>query len=94
MTTEFGYGGRQTFVDLGGGSRFYGTTFGLDGRLLMIVFEDEQQPRLNGTMLGAQVEGAWYFNGGKLSVLVEEATSELQPHWLRVLTVVDLDFWM
>jgi hypothetical protein len=44
--------------------------------------------------LGAQVEGAWYFNGGKLSVLVEEATSELQPHWLRVLTVVDLDFWM
>ena len=33
----------------------------------MIVFEDEQQLRLNGTMLGAQVEGAWYFNGGKLS---------------------------
>ena len=94
VTTEFGYGGRQTFVDFGGGTRFFGKTLGVDGRALMIVFEDEQQARLNGTMLGAQVEGSWYFSGGKLSVLVEEASSELQPHWLRVLTVVDLDFWM
>ena len=95
FTTEFGYGGRQTFVDIGGGTLFYGGMFGLDGRVLMIVFEDEQQPRLNGTMLGAQIEGTWFFmDEGKLSLLLEEASSELQPHWLRVLTVLDLNFWM
>ena len=95
LNTEFGYGGRQTFLDVGGGTTFRSGMFGLDGRLLMIFFEDEQQSRLNGTMLGAQVEGTWFFTKqGKLSLLVEEASSELQPHWLRVLAVLDFNFWM
>ena len=94
VTTEVGYGGRQTFFDVGGGTLFRGGAFGLDGRLLLILFEDEQQPRLNGTMIGAQLEGMWNFmEGGKASLLVEEASSELQPHWLRLMAVVDLEFW-
>ena len=66
VTSELGYGGRQTFFDVGAGTLFRGGSFGLDGRLLLIVFEDAQQPRLNGTMVGAQLEGLWNFmEGGK-----------------------------
>lgn len=95
VNTQFGYGGKQTFFDVGMGQEYAGGTWGIDGRILMIVFEDGQQERLNGTMLGAQLGGFWQFNSdGKLSVLVEEASSELQPHWLRIFALLDLDFWM
>ncbi len=93
VTTQYGYGGDQTFVDLGAGHEFLGGRFGVDGRLLMIVFEDEQQERLNGTMFGTQIGGFWQFSqGGRLSLMLEEASTQLQPLWLRGLAVVDLDF--
>jgi hypothetical protein len=94
-TTQFGYGGDQHFVTAGTDWVFDGRRFGVDGRLLLILFDDQVQPNLEGTMFGAQAGGFWQFTpGGRLSILVEHATTELQPSWLRAMAMVDLNYWL
>ena len=95
VDSQVGYGGTQTFVDAGTDWTFLGRTFGIDGRLLLILFDDELQANLDGTMLGAQAGGFWQFTGGgRLRLLVEEVTTELQPSWFRVMGSVDLNYWL
>lgn len=95
FTTQFGYGGDHTMVDVGGQVSFLDNTLALDARLMLILFEDQVQQGLNGTMFGAQISGSWQFaEQGRLQLLVEEASTQLQPAWVRVLALVDLELWL
>jgi hypothetical protein len=92
FSTQQGYGGAQTFVDVSGQYWFISDTVGADLRLLLALFDDEQRPNLDGTMFGVQAGSTWQFSDfGRLQVLVEHATTQLQPSWLRVFAVVSLD---
>lgn len=92
FSTQRGYGGDQTFVDAGGQYWFLDGELGADLRLLLAIFDDEQQDRLDGTMFGAQLSGTWRFSElGQVQLLVEHATTQLQPSWMRVFAVVSFD---
>ena len=67
----------------------------LDARFMLIMFDDQVQDRLDGTMLAGQLGGSWKFSEvGRFRLLVEESSTSLQPHWLRVFGIVDLNLWM
>ncbi len=97
ITSQRGFGGDQTFVDLGGSYTFMDGKLGLDARALLIMFESDEQSNLhlNGTMFGGQLGAHWEFHDDmRLNLLLEEATTEVRPVWLRVMAVVDIRKWM
>lgn len=93
--TQFGYGGEQTFIETGASWWFLERTLGVDGRLMLILWDDQVQQNLDGTMFGAQVGGTWQFvEGGTLRLIVEEATTELQSSWFRAMGMVEIARWL
>lgn len=93
--TQFGYGGDQTFINAGAEWWFLERTIGVDGRVTLILWDDQVQQNLDGTMFGVQAGGTWQFvEGGKLRVVVEEATTELQSSWFRAMGMVEISRWL
>jgi len=97
FTTQQGFGGDQTFVDLGGSYSFMDGKLGLDARALLIMFESDDQSNLglDGTMFGGHLGASWQFHDDmRLNLMLEEATTEVRPVWLRFMAVVDIRQWM
>jgi len=89
---EDGYGGRRVGSLLGG--RWQPTTaLGLSTRLSVIDFEDQVQPSLEGTNLGAQL-GATYvlWPGVGMHLLSEYNHNRFSDDQLRIIAILDLAF--
>lgn len=92
---ETGYGGDRLLVDLGGAWAVVPEEWQLDARATAILIEDALQPNLETFGFGYQL-GASYLVEKKaaVSLMVEQNFNRLQTQSLRVLAVVDLDFWL
>ena len=91
VTYRDGYGGRQLWVDLTGGTFADKDRYTLDGRLSLAAIQDAQNPLLAGTFGGLQVWGGYRLTPAtRVSLVFEENVNAFAHFDTKVFFVFDL----
>ncbi len=95
LSLESGYGGDRYLADVGGRWAIVPREWELDGRITAVSFDDDLQPNSHAFSFGYQLSGRYLIDKkAAFSLVVEHNMNRIQTQQLRVLALVDLDFWL
>ncbi len=91
LTVKSGFGGRQLWVDVTGGYAPTDGTYTVDARLSLANINDQLNPNLNGTFLGAQLWGSYALSpASRVSVVLEENVNPFTRSDLKMFFLFDM----
>ncbi|MFT7582250.1 MAG: hypothetical protein ACI9MR_003932 [Myxococcota bacterium] len=94
VSWEAGYGGDRILGDIGGTWAIAPGEWELDGRVTAVSFKDEFQPQLEAVSVGYQLGGKYLIDTRAAVGVVAEHNFNKRQNNLRLMAVVDMNFWL